>query len=160
MTNDFPLINLHRLTLVAFVFIPLNFATSFFGMNVQQLGTGNIHIGFFFLTAILAGCLGVLLATSVKPVERALLGARERIAADLRMNVELVQRRDILRMSPIGSRIIDAMTVPDNDDDASFHDRFGFRAVFMRWSRFHVRNLWAVLGRAGAPFRRGRGNRE
>ncbi|KAL9065682.1 MAG: hypothetical protein Q9161_008068 [Pseudevernia consocians] len=84
-------------------------------MNVQQLGTGHIHIGFFFLTAILAGGLGVLLATSVKPVERALLRARERLAHNLSEPVEDIQRREILRQSSLGQRILNAMTVPDND---------------------------------------------
>ena len=55
--DDGSLINVYGLTLVAFVFIPLNFATSFFGMNVQQLGTGSVHIGFSFLAAALAGFL-------------------------------------------------------------------------------------------------------
>ena len=149
MTNDFPLINLHRLTLVAFVFIPLDFATSFFGMNVQQLGTGDIHIGFFFLTAILAGGRGVLLASSVKPVERALFRARERLAHNLSAPVEDIQRRDILRQSSLGQRILNAMTVPDNDGNGFFID-----------SRFHVRNWWAAFGRAVASFRQDRGNRE
>ena len=94
--------DLHRLTLVAFVFIPLNFATSFFGMNVQQLGTGRIHIGFSFLTAVLAGGLGVVLSTAVKPVDRALLSARERIARDNCMDLKWVQRRDVLRHSALG----------------------------------------------------------
>lgn len=127
-------------------------------MNVQQLGTGSTHIGFFFLTAILAGGLGVLLATSVKPVEKVLLRARERIAMESSMDLERVQRRDILRHSEIGQNIINAMTVTDQDGNAVFYDNYEFRAVFMNWCRFHGRNLWAIIGRAVTPSRRDHGN--
>ena len=152
--------DLHRLTLVAFVFIPLNFATSFFGMNVQQLGTGRIHIGFFFITAVLAGGLGIVLSTAVKPVERALLSARERIARENYMDLEWVQRRDILRHSALGERIINGLTVTDNDGNAVFDDNYTFRAVFMNWFRFHVCNLWAVIKRSVASSRRNHDNVE
>lgn len=70
-----------RLTLVAFVFIPLSFSSSFFGMNIQQLGTGSIHLGYFFLLAVLAGGLAYILTAAVKPVEAAWLRARQRYAA-------------------------------------------------------------------------------
>jgi Mg2+ and Co2+ transporter CorA len=33
-----------RLTFIAFVFVPLSFTTSLFGMNVSQLGTGHVSI--------------------------------------------------------------------------------------------------------------------
>lgn len=159
-TKEIPLRKLHRLTLVAFVFIPLNFATSFFGMNIQQLGTGSIHIGFFFLTAILAGGLGVLLATSVKPVERALLRERTRIAGDWYVDVEYVQRREILRQSKMGQRVINAMTVTDSDGNAVFGDDHGFRTVVIHWCQFHIQRLWAVVGGLVRPFRGGRANVE
>lgn len=71
----------YRLTLVAFVFIPLSFSSSFFGMNIQQLGTGSIHLGYFFLLAVLAGGLAYTLTATVKPVEAAWLRARQRFAA-------------------------------------------------------------------------------
>ncbi len=129
-------------------------------MNVQQLGTGSIHIGFFFLTAILAGGLGVLLATSVKPVERALLRERTRIAGDLRMDVEHVQRRDILRQSKMGRRVINAMTVTDSDGNALFGDDQRFRTVVMHWCQFHVQRLWAVVGGLMRKFSGDRGNVE
>lgn len=34
-----------RLTFIAFIFVPLSFTTSLFGMNVSQLGTGKLSIG-------------------------------------------------------------------------------------------------------------------
>lgn len=66
-----------RLALVAFI---LNFATSFFGMNVKQLGTGTIHLGYFFLLAALAGCLVYILSAAVMSIETAWLEARRRYA--------------------------------------------------------------------------------
>lgn len=139
-TKNVRLMNLHRPTLIAFVFIPLNFATSFFGMNAQQLRTGPIHIG-FFVTAVLVGGLGIVLSTAVNPVERALLRARERVARDNYMDLECVQRRDIPRFSALGERIINGLTVTDDDGEAMFHDVYTFRAVFMSWFRFHVCNI-------------------
>ena len=68
----------HRLTLVASVFIPLNFATSFCGMNIEQLGTGRLHIGYFFLLAILAGGLYLILSGSLRPLEALWMKARRR----------------------------------------------------------------------------------
>ena len=159
-TKNVRLMNLHRLTLVAFVFIPLNFATSFFGMNAQRLGSGPIHIGFFFVTAVLVGGLGIVLSTAVKPVERALLKARERVARDNYMDLECVQRRDILRCSALGERIINGLTVTDDDGEAVFHDVYTFRAVFMSWFRFHVGNLWAFIKRPVASSRRNHDNVE
>jgi hypothetical protein len=66
--------------LVAFVFIPLSFASSFFGMNLKQLGTGKLNIGYFFLLAFLAGGLSLALALSVQPLEAAWTRARRRHA--------------------------------------------------------------------------------
>ena len=66
----------HRLTLVASVFIPLNFATSFCGMNIEQLGTGRLHIGYFFLLAVLAGGSCLILSGSLQPLEALWMEAR------------------------------------------------------------------------------------
>ena len=59
-----------RLTLVAFVFIPLNFATAFFGMNLRQLGTGSTSAGYFFLGALVAFGAAGLLGWGVKLADR------------------------------------------------------------------------------------------
>ena len=40
-----------RLSTLAFVFIPLSFITSFFGMNLVEFGTGNIRIWVFIVSA-------------------------------------------------------------------------------------------------------------
>jgi hypothetical protein len=61
---------LDRFTLVGIVFIPLSFATSFFGMNLEQLGTGTLHIGYFVLLAVLSGLVAWLLAASIGAAER------------------------------------------------------------------------------------------
>ena len=60
------------------VFIPLSFAASVFGMNVEQLGTGTINLGYFFLVAILSSLIAIILAVNVKPVERFWAKARDR----------------------------------------------------------------------------------
>ena len=41
-----------KLTRLAFVFIPLSFTTSLFGMNVKQFGTGTVPIGLWFAVSI------------------------------------------------------------------------------------------------------------
>ena len=140
-----------RLTLIAFIFIPLNFATSFFGMNVKQLGTGGTHVGFFILTAALAGGLSVLLSISVKPVERSLLQAREQVALDNYMDLESVQNRDILRRSRWVDRLIGSMIVTDDDGNVLADGPCQFRSVFMSWCTFHVRNFWAAITKIKAP---------
>lgn len=42
-----------RLTLLATVFIPLNFTCALFGMNVVQFGTGKVELWWFFVSAVL-----------------------------------------------------------------------------------------------------------
>ncbi len=113
-------------------------------MNVQQLGTGTTDIGFFFLNAVLVGVFVVILATIVKPVEQAIQDARRRVALAHDLDIDWVQRRDILRFSSIGEKINNAMTVVDEDGNA-IHDVFGFRAVLMSWFGFHSRRVWQIL---------------
>jgi hypothetical protein len=62
-------ITLHRLTLVACAFLPLCFATSFFGMNIKEMNTGTVHVGYFVLVAILSACFAILLSLSLGPVD-------------------------------------------------------------------------------------------
>ncbi|KAL9054977.1 MAG: hypothetical protein Q9162_003832 [Coniocarpon cinnabarinum] len=57
------------LTFVSCIFLPLNFATSFFGMNIKQLNGG--HLGFNYFVAV------VLVATFVLGVTIALIPAYE-----------------------------------------------------------------------------------
>jgi hypothetical protein len=61
---------LDRFTLVAIVFILLSFVTSFFGMNLEQLGTGTLHVGYFVLLAVLSGFVVWVLAASIETAER------------------------------------------------------------------------------------------
>ncbi|KAM7186056.1 hypothetical protein V8F33_012047 [Rhypophila sp. PSN 637] len=49
-----------RLTILAFIFIPLSLMTSFFGMNIAEFGTGDIHIWVF-----VASTLSLLATTTV-----------------------------------------------------------------------------------------------
>jgi len=41
-----------HLTTLAFIFIPLSFMTSFFGMNIAEFGTGDIHFRIFVVSTI------------------------------------------------------------------------------------------------------------
>ncbi|KAH9208976.1 hypothetical protein DL95DRAFT_478667 [Leptodontidium sp. 2 PMI_412] len=70
--------SVRRLAVIGVVFIPLSFATSFFGMNLEQLGTGTIHLGYFFLLAALCGALAFVLAACITPIEQAWMRARKR----------------------------------------------------------------------------------
>jgi hypothetical protein len=67
-----------RITLVGIVFIPLSFATSFFGMNFEQLGAGTLHIGYFFLVAAISALIAWALSASIGPAERLWNRARRR----------------------------------------------------------------------------------
>ena len=50
-----------RLTQLAFIFIPLSFSTSLFGMNLEILGTGNAKAWMVFLAILLAyGAISVI----------------------------------------------------------------------------------------------------
>ena len=74
-------------------------------MNVRQLGTGSINIGYFFLAAaLIVGC-AALLSFTVKPLERQVQHRREEIADDLHEDVEIIQKREILRQSKLGKRL-------------------------------------------------------
>ena len=116
-------------------------------MNLHQLGTGSIHIGFVFLTAFLAGGLGVLLSTSIKPLERSVLRARENTAAKHGLNIEYVDKRDILRFSALGIRFIDAMTVKDNDGDSVYSTDQKFIIALYKWCTYNIRNIWMRMKR-------------
>lgn len=50
--------DLQRISYLAFIFVPLSLASSFFGMNVQELGSGPTPVWIFVVTA-----LGVLLGS-------------------------------------------------------------------------------------------------
>jgi hypothetical protein len=69
---------MYRLTIVASIFIPLNFATSFFGMNLQQLDTGTIHVGWFILFAFLSSALCFGMTRSIQPFENIIARYRKK----------------------------------------------------------------------------------
>ncbi|KAK0100603.1 hypothetical protein ONS95_007058 [Cadophora gregata] len=72
--------SVRKLTFVAFVFIPLSFSCSFFGMNIKQLDSGTVNIGYFFLLAFLSALLAYIISASIKPSEQGLARARDRFA--------------------------------------------------------------------------------
>jgi hypothetical protein len=51
-------------------------------MNIEQLGSGGVHIGYFLLLAALAGGLSFALSTTIKPLEAAWNRARRRHALE------------------------------------------------------------------------------
>lgn len=46
-------------------------------MNFTQLGSGPLHIGYFFLLCVLVGIVSTALSLSMKPLEAAMLQARK-----------------------------------------------------------------------------------
>lgn len=72
---------------------------------MQQLGTGSINIGYFFLAAALIGGFAATLSFSVKPLERRMQHRLREIADDLVEGVMDIQRREILRQSKLGERL-------------------------------------------------------
>ena len=119
------------------VFIPLSFATSFFGMNVQQLVTGPMHIGYFVLTAFLSGVIALFLSASMKPVERSIHKKRKVLAESEGENVSSVQRRDILRYSTMGRLVLRQENVG--------WDWWEFRPHFRNLPKLYTRRSWALV---------------
>lgn len=65
-----------KLTRLAFVFIPLSFITSFFGMNLSQFGTGNLSIWVWF--AVACPIFAMSLISMKYEISAALLGRLSR----------------------------------------------------------------------------------
>ena len=55
-----------RLTLLAFVYVPLSFVTGIFGMNIQQINSSGLNISACFIVAAVAGFVTLLLFWLVK----------------------------------------------------------------------------------------------
>lgn len=53
----------HKLTLLAFIFIPLSFTSSFFGMNFSQFGQGTLSIWLWFATSLPVFLISILFAS-------------------------------------------------------------------------------------------------
>ncbi|KAF8855498.1 hypothetical protein BDZ45DRAFT_746394 [Acephala macrosclerotiorum] len=71
---------LKQLTIVAFIFIPLNFSCSFFSMNVKQLNESTMDIRYFFLGSFIARIIAWALSAAISALIKALTTAREDIA--------------------------------------------------------------------------------
>ncbi|KUJ13575.1 uncharacterized protein LY89DRAFT_160211 [Mollisia scopiformis] len=78
---------LKRLTIVAFIFIPVNLSCAFFSMNVKQLNNSSMDIGYFFLGILVSGFLAWALAAAISSTFRALARARAEISKDGRKPV-------------------------------------------------------------------------
>ena len=62
-------ISVKRLTQLAFVFIPLSFVTSVFGMNVQEISGTGVKIWIFVVTAFIVGGSSIVFWRLIKPVQ-------------------------------------------------------------------------------------------
>jgi hypothetical protein len=89
-------------------------------MNVQQLGTGSINIGYFFLAAALMGGFTALLSSAVKSLERRQQHRRRETADDLYEDVEIIQKREILRQLKLGKRLWTRTAVVGLDENARY----------------------------------------
>ena len=118
-------------------------------MNVRQLGTGSINIGYFFLAAALIGGCAALLSFTVKPLERQVQHRQEEIADDLHEDVEIIQKRDILRQSKLGKRLWERKNhVELNWDDRRELERPGpkLRKALKRSANTHWKKLMTRHG--------------
>lgn len=61
--------SLKRLTQLAFIFVPLSFVTSFFGMNVQELSGDEVKLWIFLVTAVCMGCSTLLFWRILIPIQ-------------------------------------------------------------------------------------------
>ncbi|KAK3176890.1 hypothetical protein OEA41_008216 [Lepraria neglecta] len=113
-------------------------------MNVQQLGTGSTNIGYFFLAAALIGGFAALLSSTVKPLERRLQHKRGEIADDLYEDVEIIQKREILRQSKLGKRLWTRTAIVGLDQDARYEfERPGPK--FRKAMKLSANNRWKKL---------------
>jgi hypothetical protein len=113
-------------------------------MNVQQLGTGSINIGYFFLAAAFTGGFAALLSCIVKPLEHQLQHRRREIADDLCEDVEMIQKREILRQSKLGKRLWTRMTAGGLDENARDElERPGPK--FRKAMKLSANNRWKKL---------------
>ena len=81
---------LFKVTVLAFIYVPLNLATSIFGMNIQQLNGSGQQIWVFFITAVAALLItgGSWLYSSYLATHKAILWYKERAAAKKSLNEE------------------------------------------------------------------------
>lgn len=62
-------ISVKRLTQLAFIFVPLGFVTSLFGMNVQQLSGNGVELWVFLVTAVCLGGSVLLFWRLLNPIQ-------------------------------------------------------------------------------------------
>ena len=81
---------LFKVTILAFIYVPLNLATSIFGMNIQQLNGSGQQMWVFFTTAVAALLVtgGSWLFSRGLTTHKAMLWYKERTAAKKALNEE------------------------------------------------------------------------
>ena len=79
-----------KVTILAFIYVPLNLATSMFGMNIQQLNGSGQQIWVFFTTAVAALLVtgGSWLCSNRLTTHKAILWYKERAAAKKALDEE------------------------------------------------------------------------
>ena len=77
-----------KVTILAFIYVPLNLATSIFGMNIQQLNGSGQQLWIFFTTALAALLItgGSWLCSSRLATHKAMLWYKERAATKKALN--------------------------------------------------------------------------
>ena len=118
-----------RLSILAFVFIPLSFITSFFGMNLVEFGTGSIRIWVFIVSAAVL-VLTVFTAWAISGWVGGFVGQLQENFYGLRIRLSVL--RKFAEISPFHSVLLACYALS--------HSPRGFQ--------FFILNLgiWGVLG--------------
>ena len=112
-------------------------------MNVQELGTGRVNIGYFFLTALSAGGFIALLSFTVKLMEQKLQQKRQAIATEFEVDVSNIQKREILRQSKLGERLCKGAGF---DEIEGVHYDLSYPGPKLRKAaKFRASNYWKKL---------------
>lgn len=62
-------VSVKRLTQLAFIFLPLNFVTSLYGMNIQEMTGNGIRLWIFFITAICVTLSSIFIWRVLEPLQ-------------------------------------------------------------------------------------------
>jgi hypothetical protein len=102
-------LGVNRLTKLAFIYIPLNFATSALGMNLTIFGTGDVPFWAFCLLAAI-----LVLLTSI-PLRRQIMNSIEQAIVEFILHLRLTAHPPMIGGRSVTSRIL-AMCFPSSSD--------------------------------------------
>ena len=85
---------------MALIFLPLNSATSFLGMNLKQLNGGLVGLDYFITIAVLAGAFAVIVLAVERMIQNMWDETRKALAYDNgRMNDEEANSLSMVRIA-------------------------------------------------------------